>query len=72
MNMNIATGIAGGNENINIGHSAIGSILEPLLKLRACVSGLLSVNPSGKILPCSNYAREIGSLLKKLHSYMKL
>ncbi len=33
----------------------------------ACVSGLLSVNPEGQILPCSSYSRGIGSLLK--HSF---
>lgn len=33
----------------------------------ACVSGLLSVNPSGEILPCSSYDKGIGSLLK--HSF---
>jgi len=31
----------------------------------ACVSGLLSVNPRGDILPCSSYDKGIGSLLKK-------
>ncbi len=95
MNMIIATGIARDNENINIGYTTIGSILEPLLKFCAaneikfvwysptpycifnpvdhslgskscaCVSGLLSVNPSGEILPCSSYDRGIGNLLKK-------
>ena len=95
MNMIIATGIARDNENINIGYTTIGSILEPVLKYCsqneikfvwysptpyclfnpvdhglgskscACVSGLLSVNPSGEILPCSSFDRGIGSLLKQ-------
>jgi len=30
----------------------------------ACVSGLLSVNPAGDIIPCSSYNRGIGNLLK--------
>jgi len=97
MNMIIATGIARDNENINIGYTTIGSILEPVLafcarneikfvwysptpycifnpvnhglgsKSCACVSGLLSVNPSGEILPCSSFDKGIGSLLK--HSF---
>lgn len=29
----------------------------------ACVSGLLSVNPAGEVLPCSSYDRGMGSLL---------
>jgi radical SAM protein with 4Fe4S-binding SPASM domain len=29
----------------------------------ACVSGILSVDPSGKVLPCSSFAGGIGSLL---------
>ncbi len=31
----------------------------------ACVSGLLSINPAGEVLPCSSYSRGIGSLLNK-------
>jgi len=31
----------------------------------ACVSGLLSINPSGDVIPCSSYNRGIGSLLNK-------
>lgn len=31
----------------------------------ACVDGLLSVNPSGELLPCSSYERGIGNLLKE-------
>jgi len=31
----------------------------------ACVSGLLSVNPAGDILPCSSFDRGIGNLLQK-------
>lgn len=95
MNMIIATGIARDNENINIGYSTIGGIIEPVLKFCAqneikfvwysptpycifnpvdhglgskscaCVSGLLSVNPSGEILPCSSFDKGIGSLLKQ-------
>ena len=30
----------------------------------ACVSGLLSVNPSGDVLPCSSFNRGMGNLLK--------
>ncbi len=30
----------------------------------ACVSGLLSVDPAGDILPCSSYERGLGNLLK--------
>jgi radical SAM protein with 4Fe4S-binding SPASM domain len=30
----------------------------------ACVSGLLSVNPAGDVLPCSSYTKGIGNLLK--------
>lgn len=97
MNMIIATGIARDNENINIGYTTIGGIIEPVLKFCAqneikfvwysptpycifnpvdhglgskscaCVSGLLSVNPSGEILPCSSYDKGIGNLLK--HSF---
>ncbi len=33
----------------------------------ACISGLLSVNPSGDVLPCSSYDRGVGNLLK--HSF---
>ncbi len=95
MNMIIATGIARDNDNINIGYSTIGPIIEPVIrrcnyigvkfvwysptpycifnpvehnlgaKSCACVSGLLSVNPSGEIIPCSSYDRGIGSLLHK-------
>ncbi len=31
----------------------------------ACISGLLSVNPRGEILPCSSYNRGVGNLLKE-------
>jgi len=31
----------------------------------ACVSGLVSVNPAGDILPCSSFDKGIGNLLKK-------
>jgi radical SAM protein with 4Fe4S-binding SPASM domain len=31
----------------------------------ACVSGLLSVSPTGEILPCSSFSRGIGSLLTR-------
>ena len=31
----------------------------------ACVDGLLSVNPSGELLPCSSYETGIGSLLEE-------
>jgi len=31
----------------------------------ACISGLLSVNPSGEVLPCSSYDRGVGNLLKR-------
>jgi len=95
MNMIIATGIARDNDNINIGYSTIGDIIEPVIrhcnyigvkfvwysptpycifnpvehglgaKSCACVSGLLSVNPEGQIIPCSSYDRGIGSLLHK-------
>lgn len=34
------------------------------LKSCACVSGLLSVNPSGELIPCSSYNRGIGSLIE--------
>jgi len=30
----------------------------------ACISGLLSVNPSGEILPCSSFDRGLGNLLR--------
>jgi radical SAM protein with 4Fe4S-binding SPASM domain len=30
----------------------------------ACVSGLLSINPAGEVIPCSSYSRGLGSLLK--------
>jgi radical SAM protein with 4Fe4S-binding SPASM domain len=30
----------------------------------ACVSGLLSINPAGEVLPCSSYSKGIGNLLK--------
>ena len=30
----------------------------------ACISGLLSINPAGEVIPCSSYSRGIGSLLK--------
>ncbi len=30
----------------------------------ACISGLLSVNPAGDVLPCSSYDRGVGNLLK--------
>jgi len=33
----------------------------------ACVSGLLSVNPAGDVIPCSSYNKGIGNLLK--HSF---
>jgi radical SAM protein with 4Fe4S-binding SPASM domain len=33
----------------------------------ACISGLLSLNPYGEILPCSSYSRGVGSLLS--HSF---
>jgi radical SAM protein with 4Fe4S-binding SPASM domain len=36
----------------------------------ACVSGLLSVNPYGEILPCSSYNRGIGSLLTHSFGYI--
>ena len=36
----------------------------------ACVSGLVSVNPSGDILPCSSYNRGVGNLLKHSFSYI--
>ena len=36
----------------------------------ACVSGLLSVNPSGEVIPCSSYDRGIGSLLKHPFSHV--
>ena len=31
----------------------------------ACISGLLSVNPSGEILPCSSFDRGVGNLLRR-------
>lgn len=100
MNMIIATGIARDNENIDIGYSAIGAILTPVLKFCeeigikfvwysptpycvfnpldhnlgskscACVSGLLSVNPAGDIIPCSSFDRGIGSILKHPFDYI--
>lgn len=30
----------------------------------ACVSGLLSINPAGDVIPCSSYSRGIGNLLR--------
>jgi radical SAM protein with 4Fe4S-binding SPASM domain len=95
MNMIIATGIARDNDNVRIGYSTIGEIINPLIdhcevlgiklvwysptpycmfnpvdrnlgsKSCACVSGLLSVNPAGEVLPCSSYDRGLGSLLKR-------
>jgi radical SAM protein with 4Fe4S-binding SPASM domain len=95
MNMIIATGIARDNDNVRIGYSTIGEIINPLIshcevlgiklvwysptpyclfnpvdrnlgsKSCACVSGLLSVNPSGEVLPCSSFDRGLGSLLEK-------
>jgi radical SAM protein with 4Fe4S-binding SPASM domain len=100
MNMIIATGIARDNDNVRIGYSAIGEVIDPLIdycevlgvkfvwysptpycmfnpvdrnlgsKSCACISGLLSVNPSGEVLPCSSYDRGVGSLLK--HSFMHI
>ncbi len=29
----------------------------------ACVSDILSINPSGEVIPCSNYSRRIGDIL---------
>ncbi|OHD63018.1 MAG: hypothetical protein A2176_09335 [Spirochaetes bacterium RBG_13_51_14] len=93
MNMIIATGTARDNEDLRIGYSAIGDIINPIidycevLGMRlvwysptpycifnpvdrglgstscACISGLLSVNPAGELLPCSSYDRGVGSLL---------
>ncbi|MCP4136633.1 MAG: radical SAM protein [bacterium] len=100
MNMIINTGIACDNDNIKIGYSTIGSIVQPVIdycetlgvkfvwysptpyclfnpvdyglgsKSCACVSGLLSVNPAGDILPCSSFDRGIGSLLKSSFEYV--
>ncbi len=97
MNMIIATGIARDNDNIRIGYSSIGEIIDPVIdycevlgirfvwysptpycifnpvdrnlgsKSCACISGLVSVNPAGEVLPCSSYERGVGSLLK--HSF---
>jgi radical SAM protein with 4Fe4S-binding SPASM domain len=36
----------------------------------ACISGLLSVNPAGEVLPCSSYNRGVGSLLKRSFRYL--
>lgn len=36
----------------------------------ACISGLLSVDPYGEILPCSSYNRGVGSLLKHSFEYI--
>jgi len=36
----------------------------------ACISGLVSVNPSGDILPCSSYNRGVGNLLKHSFEYI--
>jgi len=36
----------------------------------ACVSGLLSVNPAGDVIPCSSYDRGIGNLLKHSFSHV--
>ena len=36
----------------------------------ACVSGLLSVNPAGDVLPCSSFDRGIGNLLKNSFEYI--
>jgi radical SAM protein with 4Fe4S-binding SPASM domain len=36
----------------------------------ACVSGLLSVNPAGDIIPCSSFDRGIGNLLKHSFEYI--
>ena len=36
----------------------------------ACVSGLLSVNPAGDVLPCSSYEKGIGNLLH--HSFQRI
>ena len=36
----------------------------------ACVDGLLSVNPSGELIPCSSFERGIGSLLE--HSFSEV
>lgn len=36
----------------------------------ACISGLVSVNPSGDILPCSSYNRGVGNLLKRSFEYI--
>ena len=36
----------------------------------ACVSGLLSVNPAGQVIPCSSYDRGIGSLLDHSFSHI--
>jgi len=100
MNMIIATGIARDNDNIRIGYSTIGEIINPLIdhcevlgiklvwysptpyclfnpvdrnlgsKSCACVSGLLSVNPAGEVLPCSSFDRGVGSLVKHSFRYV--
>ncbi|MFC1669164.1 radical SAM protein [Spirochaetota bacterium] len=36
----------------------------------ACISGLLSVNPGGEILPCSSYDRGVGNLLNHSFDYI--
>lgn len=36
----------------------------------ACISGLLSVSPSGELLPCSSYDRGVGNLLKNSFEYI--
>lgn len=36
----------------------------------ACITGLLSVNPSGEILPCSSFDRGVGNLLKQSFEYI--
>jgi len=35
----------------------------PFTKSCTCVSGILSINPSGDVIPCSAYSRSIGNLL---------
>lgn len=36
----------------------------------ACISGLLSVSPTGELLPCSSYDRGVGSLLRNSFEYI--
>jgi radical SAM protein with 4Fe4S-binding SPASM domain len=36
----------------------------------ACITGLLSVNPSGEILPCSSFERGVGNLLRHPFDYI--